>query len=241
MKTGPPEPGFHTTSWTLVVASGRSGAGAQDALAALCQSYWQPVYAFVRRSGSTPDQAQDLTQAFFAEFLEKDYVRDADRARGRFRSFLLSTVKHFLSHQRDRENALKRGGGQPHLSIDASAAELWYAPAAVDNATPESLFERRWALSVLEKVLAILRTEFERTHPGVDFNRLMTFLNRETSDDNYDNWAAETGASAGALRNIVYRMRKKYRALLRAEIAETVADRGDIDDELRFLRSTLSA
>jgi RNA polymerase sigma-70 factor (ECF subfamily) len=215
--------------------------GSRQALADLCQGYWQPVYAFIRRNGHPPDEAQDLTQAFFAEFLEKNYVRNADRNRGRFRSFLLSAVKHFLSHQRDRAQAQKRGGGQTHLSIDAGSAETWYAPAAVDNLTPESLFERRWALSVLERVLAKLKTGFEQTHPAVDFNRLMTFLNGDSNDDRYEDWANETGASPGSLRNTVYRMRKKYRELLRAEIAETVADPAENEDEIRFLRATLSA
>jgi RNA polymerase sigma-70 factor (ECF subfamily) len=188
-----------------------------------------------------PDEAQDLTQAFFAEFLEKNYLRIADRNRGRFRSFLLSAVKHFLSHERERAQAQKRGGGQAHVSIDAGTAEIWYAPAAVDNLTPETLFQRRWALSVLEKVVAKLKSGFEETHPGVDFNRLMTFLNRDVREDNYEDWAVEIGASAGALRNIAYRTRKRYRELLRDEIAETVADASEIDDEIRFLKSVLSA
>jgi RNA polymerase sigma-70 factor (ECF subfamily) len=240
VQSGASESQFNTTSWSLVLAAVQPTAGSRQALADLCQSYWQPVYAFTRRNGHSPDQAEDLTQAFFAEFLEKDYVRGADRSRGRFRSFLLTAVKHFLSHQRDRAQARKRGGGQTHLSIDAGAAEIWYAPAAVDSVTPETLFERRWALSVLERVVAKLKAGFEQTHPGVDFNRLMAFLNGDASEDNYKDWAVEIGASAGALRNIVYRMRKRYRELLRAEIAETVADPGEIDDEIRFLRSVLS-
>jgi RNA polymerase sigma-70 factor (ECF subfamily) len=215
-------------------------AGSRQALADLCQAYWTPIYAFIRRNGHTPEQSQDLTQAFFTEFLDKNYLKSADRSRGRFRSFLLSAVKHFLSHQRDRALALKRGGGQMHLPIDADEAEIWYVPTAVDNLTPETLFERRWALSVLERVVAKLRSGFEQTHPSVDFNRLMTFLNRDSGNDGYDAWAAETGISAGSLRTIVYRLRKKYRDLLRAEIAETVVNPDEIEDEIRFLRSVLS-
>jgi RNA polymerase sigma-70 factor (ECF subfamily) len=240
MQAGGSDPRFHTTSWSLVLAAVRPTSESQAALADLCQTYWKPIYAFIRRNGHTPDEAQDLTQAFFAEFLEKNYVRGADRSRGRFRSFLLSAVKHFLSHQRDRAQALKRGGGQTHLSIDADAAEIWYAPAAVDSLTPETLFERRWALSVLERVVAKLNSGFEQTHPAVDFNRLMTFLSGDSRTESYEDWAAETGASAGSLRTSVYRMRKKYRELLRAEIAETVADPNEVEDEIRFLRAVLS-
>jgi RNA polymerase sigma-70 factor (ECF subfamily) len=240
MQTGGSDPRFHTTSWSLVLAAVRPTSESREALADLCQTYWKPIYAFTRRNGYTPDQAQDLTQAFFTEFLEKNYVRGADRNRGRFRSFLLSAVKHFLSHQRDRAQAFKRGGGQTHLSIDADAAEIWYAPATVENLTPETLFERRWALSVLERVLEKLRTGFEQTHPAVDFNRLMTFVKNDSGAERYDDWAIETGASAGSLRTTVYRMRKKYRELLRAEIAETVADPDDIEEEIRFLRAVLS-
>ena len=130
MQTSPSDPRFfNTTSWSLVLAAVHPSADSRQALASLCQAYWQPVYAFIRRNAHGPDQAQDLTQAFFAEFLEKNYVRSADRTRGRFRSFLLSAVKHFLSHERDRAQALKRGGGQTHLSIDGAVAENWYAPA----------------------------------------------------------------------------------------------------------------
>ena len=240
MQTAGSDPRFHTTSWSLVLAAVRPTSDSRQALADLCQTYWKPVYAFIRRYGYAPDQAQDLTQAFFAEFLEKNYVRSADRNRGRFRSFLLSAAKHFLSHQRDRAQALKRGGGQTHLSIDTDAAEIWYAPAAVESLTPETLFERRWALSILERVVAKLKAEFIQTHPAVDFNRLMTFLNGDSSD-RYDDWAIEAGTSPGSLRTSVYRMRKKYRDLLRAEIAETVADPNEIEDEIRFLRAVLSA
>jgi RNA polymerase sigma-70 factor (ECF subfamily) len=241
MQTGGSDPRFHTTSWSLVLAAVRPTLEAQEALADLCQTYWKPIYAFIRRNGYPPERAQDLTQSFFAEFLEKDYVRSADRSRGRFRSFLLSAVKHFLSHQRDRAQALKRGGGFTHLSIDAEAAEIWYAPAAVDNLTPETLFERRWALSVLERVVAKLKDGFEQTHPAVDFYQLMTFLNGDSGTESYEDWAIKTGASAGSLRTSVYRMRKKYRELLRTEIAETVADPDEIEDEIRFLRAILSS
>jgi DNA-directed RNA polymerase specialized sigma24 family protein len=154
---------FQTTSWSLVLAAaGQPSTEAHAALAKLCQTYWHPVYSFIRRRGYEPDQAQDLAQGFFMVLLEKNYVGDADRQRGRFRSFLLTSVKHFLANERDRAHALKRGGRQTPVSIDLMEAEGRYAPATVELTTPENLFERRWALSLLEQVMAKLRAEFAR-------------------------------------------------------------------------------
>jgi RNA polymerase sigma-70 factor (ECF subfamily) len=144
---------FQTTSWSLVVAAAANPTGeSAKALGDLCSNYWRPVYTFVRRSGYDPDQAQDLTQGFFAVLLEKHYLRDADRSRGRFRSFLLTAVKHFLANEWDRANALKRGGGEHPISIDAVEAEAWCQHIAVKQSTPESLFERHWAESLLDQV-----------------------------------------------------------------------------------------
>src|SRR5882672_4740607 len=155
---GSPSPRFDTTSWTLVRAAAvNPTADSRQALAMLCHTYWPPVYAFIRRYGYDREQAQDLTQGFFTQLLEKRFLVDADQQRGKFRSFLLTAVKHFLANEWDREHALKRGGGQIPVSIDLVEAEEWYAPAAVEAATPESLFERRWALSLLEQVMVKLR------------------------------------------------------------------------------------
>jgi RNA polymerase sigma-70 factor (ECF subfamily) len=182
-----------------------------------------------------------LTQGFFLVLLEKNYLRSADRERGRFRSFLLTAVKHFLCNERDRAHALKRGGGKVPISIDQNQAEAWYAPAAVDPVTPETLFDRRWALSLIERVSAKQREHYIANGKGEQFEKLSIFLNRNTDDPRYAEMAAATGLSAGALRMSVHRMRRKYRELLRAEIAETVATPKEIDDEIRFLLSTLSA
>jgi RNA polymerase sigma-70 factor (ECF subfamily) len=201
--------------------------------------YWHPVYAFIRRSGYNQDQAQDLTQAFFAVLLEKNYVRDADQQRGRFRSFLLSSVKHFLANEWDRAHTLKRGGGEIPLRL-GTEIETWYAPEAVEHRTPESLFERRWALSVLEQVMTKLRVELAATGKG-HFDRLAAFLQGDSRGARYEAVAGEMGVSAGALRTMVHRMRRKYRDLLRAEIAETVSTPEEIDEEIRFLFSSLSA
>jgi RNA polymerase sigma-70 factor (ECF subfamily) len=210
-------------------------------LAALCQTYWPPVYAFIRRNGYDQDQAQDLSQGFFALLLEKNYLGDADRRRGKFRSFLLKAVKHFLANEWDRSHALKRGGGQLAVSIDLVAAERWCAPALVEGTTPESLFERRWAFSLLEHVLSKLRAEFAAAGKRDQLESLSVFLNDDFEDARYENVAEQMGMSVGALRTAVHRLRRKYRRLLRDEITQTVSTPEDVDDEIRFLMSTLGA
>ena len=225
----------------MLAAAGQPSTQAHGALAKLCQTYWRPVYSFVRRTGYQPDQAQDLAQGFFLVLLEKKYLGDADRQRGRFRSFLMISVKHFLANERDRAHALKRGGGQTPISIDLMEAEGWYAPAAVELATPESLFERRWALSLLEQVMAKLRAEFAGIRKERQFEKMSAFLTSDPNGARYDGLAVELGMSAGALRVAVHRMRRKYRNILRAEIAETVSTPEQIDEEIRFLLSALSA
>ncbi len=209
---------------------------------ALCQQYWRPVYAFIRHHGYSSDRAQDLTQAFFAVLLEKNYLRDAKQERGPFRSFLrLRPTKHFLSNQKAREQALKRGGGQAHIPIDPAEAESWYTPEVVfeGGETPEHLFERRWALSLLEQVMAKLRAEFEKPGKAGQFELLSPFLNGDAGVG-YETAAAQAGLSAGSLRTAVHRMRRRYRTLLREEIAETVAEPEEIDEEIRFLLKVLS-
>src|SRR5215813_4395730 len=165
--------GFNTTSWTLIrAASGDPTPDSREALAALCQKYWHPVYAFIRRFGNDRDQSQDLTQSFFALLIEKNYLLDADPQRGRFRFFLLAAVKHFLANEWDRANRLKRGGGHVPFSIDTAEAEAWQTLAAVEQATPESFYERRWALSLLENVISKLRAEFVDAGKADEFDRL---------------------------------------------------------------------
>ena len=231
---------FRTTSWSLILSAvSDPTADGRQALATLCQTYWNPVYSFIRRNGHDPDKAQDLAQEFFARLIEKNYLEDADRSRGRFRSFLLTSVKHFLANEWDRGRALKRGGGHNLISIDIVEAERWYVPAVVEGVTPESLFERRWALSLLERVMEKLRAEYLSSGKESQFASLEGFLNHD-SEDRYEQAAGKMGVSAGALRMSVLRMRRKYRALLRAEIGETVSAPEEIDDEIRFLLSTLN-
>jgi RNA polymerase sigma-70 factor (ECF subfamily) len=205
----------------------------------LCQAYWPPVYAFIRRRGHDTEEARDLTQGFFALLLEKNYLTAADRQRGKFRSFLLTAVKHFLSNEHDRAHALKRGGGQAPVVIDLDA-DGWHPPSATETVTPELLFERRWALSLLEHVMTRLRSEFASSGKDAEFDRLLPFLNKSEDAGGYDAVATEMGVSAGALRMAVHRMRRRYRELMRAEIAETVSSTEEIDEEIRFLMSVLS-
>jgi RNA polymerase sigma-70 factor (ECF subfamily) len=237
-----PTLGFQTTRWTLIQAAGENpNADSREALATLCQVYWPPVYAFIRRKGYDQDQAQDLCQGFFALLLEKNYVGDADRRRGKFRSFLLTSVKHFLSNELDRSRTLKRGAGQLPVSIDLVATEKWCASAVVGGTTPESLFERRWALSLLDNVLAKLRDEFAAAGKADQVERLSVFLNVDFEDASFEKVAAQMGISVGALRTAVHRMRRKYRRLLREEIAQTVSTPEEVDEEIRFLMSALGA
>jgi RNA polymerase sigma-70 factor (ECF subfamily) len=232
---------FRTTSWSLVVAAAvQPSVDSQEALATLCRQYWHPVYAFIRRNGSSHEEAQDLTQGFFAVLLEKNYLGDAKHERGKFRSFLLTAVKHFLANQWDRDQALKRGGGQVMLSIDAAEADTFFSPAQVDRSTPEHIFETRWAWSLLEQVMVKLRAEFDGAHKGVKFDQVSGFLHGDANKVRYEVLAEELGTSPGALRTSVHRMRAKYRELLRAEIAETVCGPQEVDEEIRFLLKTLS-
>jgi RNA polymerase sigma-70 factor (ECF subfamily) len=231
---------FRTTSWSLILAAANKPTGnSREALARLCEIYWNPVYGFIRRSGYDADDAQDLTQGFFALLIEKNYLQAADRQGGRFRSFLLTAVKHFLANEWDRVNALKRGGGQIRVPLDSTDAETWYAASTADPVTPEILFERRWAVSLLEQVMARLRASYAASGKADQFELLSTFLNRDPDEPRYAEAASAAGMSPGALRMSVLRMRRKYRELLRAEIGETVAKKEEIDDEIRFLLSIL--
>jgi len=233
---------FLTTSWTLVrAAAGHPTADSSLALATLCQAYWHPVYAFIRRKGYDPDQSKDLSQEFFKVLLEKNYLLAANQDRGRFRSFLLTAVKHFLANERDRANAVKRGGGKIAVSIDLVQAEGWYAPSVVEETTPETLFERRWAVSLLEHVMAKLKASYADAGKAEQFEMLSAFLNRDSEDPRYEEVAVAAGMSPGALRTSAYRMRLKYIELLRAEIAATVSTSNDVDEEIRYLLSVVNA
>jgi RNA polymerase sigma-70 factor (ECF subfamily) len=206
----------------------------------LCELYWFPVYAFIRRQGYGTTEAEDLTQGFYLRLLEKNYVRAADRDRGRFRAFLVGSLKHFLSHERDRVLAQKRGGNVRHVSIDVAAAEQWYQQEPAGGATPEQVFERRWTLQLLDTALEQLRTECLQKEKGGQFEVLAPFL-ESVAETGYENAAAQLGISVGATRVAVHRLRTRFRTLLRELIGTTVSDPDQVDDEIRYLFDAVSA
>lgn len=233
---------FATTRWSIVLAAGnRSSPQSASALATLCETCWYSLYEYVRRSGHDADDARDLTQALFARLLEKNDLAAADPERGRFRSFLLASLKHFLANEWDRARAEKRGGGRAVLSIDFGTAEQRYRAEPSHDLTPEKIFERRWALVLLENVLARLHDESAQAGKTDSFDRLKCFLTGEQPALTYGQLAAELNTSEGALKVAVHRLRRRYRELLRAEIEETVADPEEIDQEIRDLFSALGS
>lgn len=231
---------FATTRWTLIAAAqDRASPDARAALAALCTAYWYPLYAFIRRQGYPAHEAQDLTQEFFSRLLEKDYLRVVDRDKGKFRSFLLAACKHFLANERDRLQAQKRGGGRDHFSLDVRAAESRYGLEPAHNLTPEKLFDRRWALTLLDQVLAGLKEETARTGKHGLFEALKVFLTGEKTATSYTQLAERLAMTPGAVKVAVHRLRRRYRELLREAIARTVENPGDIDGEIRDLFAAL--
>jgi RNA polymerase sigma factor (sigma-70 family) len=227
---------FASTHWSVVVAAGHSSApGAQAALEKLCSAYWYPLYAFIRRQAHDPHDAQDLTQSFFAWLLESKHLRVADPERGKFRSFLLVRLKHFLSDERKKANAQKRGGGQPVLSLDAALAEDRYRLEPTTDVTPEVIFDRRWALTVMEQTVARLRAEYVAADREEMFEEIKHFQSGEETSRSYAEVAARLGLSESAVKSAIYRLRQRHRDLLREEIAQTVATPADVDEEIRYL------
>lgn len=225
---------FATTRWSLVFTAGGSSSGADSALAELCERYWYPAYAFVRRTGVGSDDAQDLTQEFFARVIEKRYLKDATPDRGRFRSFLLAALRHFLSNERDWRQALKRGGGLVHVTLAFDDGERRYQLEPANDVTPESIYERRWALAVLDEALKRVASKHGESGRGALFKRLTPTLTGNDSVS-YGDLSRELGMSEGALRVAVHRLRKDFASALRATIEETVEHPQDVDDELRYL------
>jgi RNA polymerase sigma-70 factor (ECF subfamily) len=233
---------FASTRWSMVAAAGqRDSPESAEALATLCQAYWYPLYSYARRRLTSATDAQDATQAFFAELLAKNYLLQADPARGRFRSFLLTAFKHFLSKDRDRATAKKRGGDRQILSLDFPAGERRYCSEPVDAATPETLFERRWALTLLEQTLTRLRNELSDSGKSALFQGLKETLTCDSPSRPYADIAEELGISEPAVKVAVHRLRRRYQELLRAEIAQTVNSPEEIDDELRDLFAAVRA
>lgn len=231
---------FATTQWSIVVAAGDvSREDAQDALSQLCEAYWYPLYAYVRRRGYAAPDAQDLTQAFFARLLEKQALRVADPQRGKFRSFLLASLDHFLANEHNRAQAKKRGGDRAHLSLDLAAGETRVNLEPAHELTPERLYERQWALTVLELVVRRMEAEYQQAGKARQFELLSDVLGGGRERLPYREVAAELEMSVENARQAAHRMRKRYRSLLREEVARTVVDPSDVDEELANLFKAL--
>jgi RNA polymerase sigma factor (sigma-70 family) len=236
-----PEAGFNTTHWSMVLTAAASGsAESAEALERLCRIYWYPLYAYVRQHGHDHQEAEDLTQAFIAAFLEKDYLSHLRPEHGRFRSYLLTALSHFLVDDWDRKNRQKRGGGGIPVRIDALACEARYLEELTDHDSPDRLFERRWALAVVHHVMDQLGSEYHERGKGRLFQALKGYLVADSVEASYAETAADLGMSEGAARIAVHRLRRRYGELFRAEIAGTVAGPEDVESEIRDLLVALS-
>jgi RNA polymerase sigma-70 factor (ECF subfamily) len=232
---------FLTTHWTVVRDAGDPDSpGYRAALATLCETYWYPLYAYLRRYGCDPHEAEDLTQGFLARMLEKDDFRLADRERGKFRSFLMASLRNFVANERKHAKRLKRGGGATPVPIDVNDAERHYAQEAVEDLTPEKLFERSWALNVLEQAMDRLEAEWEKGGKTAQFDALKAYLTPGKESTTYREIAEALGMTEGAVKVAVHRLRRAYRAQLRAVIAETVSTEDDIEEEIRDLFGVFS-
>lgn len=227
---------FATTHWSVVLNAGRSETTrGRDALAALCETYWYPLYAYVRRQGHSPHDAEDLTQEFFARLLESESLAAVSPEKGKFRTFLLVALKRFLANQWHRANSQKRGGGSLRVPLEGHTAETRYIAEPIEALTAEKLYERRWALTLLDRVLDRLRHEFNAARKGELFDKLKPHLMAEKGEIPYAHAAAESGLNEGAFKVAVHRMRRRFRELFREEVAHTVAGPGKIDEEIRYL------
>jgi len=238
----PVRPGavFATTRWSIVLAAGHASvAGAENALADLCRSYWYPLYAFARRQGRGPEDAADLTQAFFADLMENSVLKSADPQRGRFRSYLLTVFKRFLSRDTAREQAQKRGGGRALFSIDVDAGERRYQFEPTDNWTAEMLYQRRWAFTLLDDVMRRLESEYADKEKTALFNDGKLYLTASSAAPPQAETAESLGMSAAAFRVAVHRLRSRYKELLQEAVAQTLGPEESVEDEIARLRAAL--
>jgi RNA polymerase sigma factor (sigma-70 family) len=230
---------FVTTHWSVVVPAGRTDTTrARDALAKLCQTYWFPLYTYVRRRGHSPEDAQDLTQEFFARLLARNWVAAADQEKGRFRSFLLTAMERFLANEWDRQHAQKRGGFAPVVSMDQQSAESRCASDLSHTVQPDVLFERQWAMTLLQRTMNRLQEEYVTTGRAKLFEQLQGCLAKDETAAPYADIAARLNLTEAAVKMAVHRLRARYREILRAEIADTVASPEEIEEEIRHLFST---
>jgi RNA polymerase sigma-70 factor (ECF subfamily) len=233
---------FDTTRWSVIAAARSPDPdAARAALSTLCEAYWYAVYAFIRRWGADPEAARDLTQGFFTSLLERRDIEQVRPERGRFRTFLLASAKHFLLNEAARSRAAKRGGGVPPLPLAFDEAEGRYQVEPADITTPETLYERRWALTLIERVLAALRTDWEAGGRVAEFDVLKASLLGEGPPGGYAAAAKQLGTTEGAVKVAVHRLRKAFRTELRAAIGETVSDPADVDEELKYLERALGS
>jgi RNA polymerase sigma-70 factor (ECF subfamily) len=243
-QTGPASPRadvFVTTRWTVVLSAGRKSSPHSDrALGELCQTYWYPLYAYVRRQGHTKEDAEDLVQAFFEKFLEKNYLEGLSAERGRFRAFLLASMKHFLANEWDKSQRQKRGGGALHLSLDWQSADKRFHLDPPDPASPDKTFDREWALALLERVIVRLRDECVAEGRAGLFEQARGYLMVGEKAIPYAEAAQRLDMDEGAVRVAVHRLRKRYRGLLRDEIAQTLEDPAQVAEELRSLQAALA-
>jgi RNA polymerase sigma-70 factor (ECF subfamily) len=234
--TPPGSPQFATTRWSLVVSAGnQTSENSAQALESLCRTYWFPLYAYVRKRVGDANEACDLTQAFFERLLEKNYLAEVDPQRGRFRAFLITAFKHFLSKEWEKARTQKRGGGRSILSLDFRDGDARYSAEPVSHLTSEQVYERQWVLTLLARVMQRLQDEYQAAGKQKQYEHLKSFIIGEHGDTTYANVAAIFQSTEAAMRMSAYRMRRRYRELLRQEIAETVADTADIEDEIQNL------
>jgi DNA-directed RNA polymerase specialized sigma24 family protein len=227
---------FATTHWTVVLAAGQGSTPQADhALEELCRTYWYPLYAYVRRRGHTHEDAEDLTQGFFARFLERNYLEGLTSEKGRFRAFLLASLKHFLANEWDRAHRQKRSAATPNLSLDWQGADTRYQINVPDDLTPDKIYDREWALALLERVITRLRDECAANEQSQLFDQLKPFLTVDKAAVPYAQAAAGLNLAEGAVRVAVHRLRKRYRGLLRDEITQTLADPAQVEEEMRTL------
>jgi len=233
---------FHTTHWSVVLAAREPGndAAGREALAHLCSVYWYPLYAYIRRQGVAPADAEDLTQEFFYRFLERDSLRNVAQSRGKFRSFLLACLKNFLANERERASAQRRGGGRVAVPLERGDAETRYALEPADHRTPEAVFERRWVFAVLEGTIAELKRNYATGEKRLLFEDLEGFLPGGRGTPLRAELAAKRGVSVGAIDVAVHRLRQRFGALLREQVAKTVGSESEVEEEIRHLISVLS-
>jgi RNA polymerase sigma-70 factor (ECF subfamily) len=242
MSSGPESsPVFTTTHWSIVLKAGqRESQQADEALENLCHAYWYPIYIFLRRSSWTAHDAEDLTQAFFERVLEKDYLRAVDRTKGKFRSFLLAMLRHFIANQRRNARALKRGGQVSFISIEDESADEQHLRFAFADASAEQSFERQWAMTLLDQVVARLQEEYRSANKAALFDELKIFLTGDKHAESYGKVAVRLKTTEAALKMAVSRMRRRYGELLRAEIDSTVSTPEEADEEMRALFAALA-